>query len=80
MTAPDARRHSTAAERNCAPIALELQRRLPAQGVMLEVASGSGQHAAHFAALLPAWRWIASDADPAALASIRAWCGDVAGA
>ena len=78
MTAVDSRRHSAAAERNCAPIAVELQRRMPAQGVMLEIASGSGQHAAHFATLLPRWRWIASDAEPGALASIRAWCGDVA--
>ena len=77
MTATDARSHSAAAARNCAPIAAQLQRLLPAQGVMLEIASGSGQHAAHFAALLPRWRWIASDAEPGALASIRAWCGDV---
>ena len=54
----DARRHSPAAERNRAPILAELQRLLPRTGSMLEIASGTGQHAAHFAAALPGWRWL----------------------
>jgi hypothetical protein len=70
----DPRWHSAAAERNCAPILHELQRLLPARGLMLEIASGTGQHAAHFAAALPDWRWQPSDEDSGALASVSAWC------
>ena len=44
---------SAAAERNKQPILDELQRLLPAQGKVLEIASGTGQHVAHFAAGLP---------------------------
>ena len=40
---------------------------------MLEVASGTGQHAAFFAAGLPETHWLPSEADPGALASIAAW-------
>lgn len=70
----DLRRHSPAAERNRGPILAELQRLLPTRGVMLEVASGTGQHAAHFAAALSGWHWHPSDAEAAALPSIDAWC------
>lgn len=72
--ADDPRRHSPAADRNAAPIMAALQRLLPARGVLLEVASGTGQHAARASAALPGWTWQPSDADPAALASIAAWC------
>jgi len=68
------RQHSPAAERNQGPILAELQRLLPARGVALEIASGTGQHAAFFAAGLPGWRWQPSDTEPRALASIAAWC------
>lgn len=71
---PDPRRHSPAAERNAAPIAAQLQRLLPPQGLLLEVASGTGQHAAHCSVHLPGWRWLPSDGDAANLASISAWC------
>ncbi|MBI3156876.1 MAG: DUF938 domain-containing protein [Burkholderiales bacterium] len=74
----DARLASAAAERNAAPILAELQRLLPqaaaAGGTLLEIASGSGQHAACFAAALPQWRWLPSDVDARARASIAAWC------
>ena len=65
-------RHSPAADRNKQPILEQLQRLLPPQGLALEIASGSGQHIAHFAAHLPGWSWLASDPEPQALASIRA--------
>lgn len=68
------RRHSPAAERNRGPILLELERLLPARGLALEIASGTGQHAAHFAATLPAWTWQPSDGDRTSLASIDGWC------
>ena len=74
----DARSHSPAAERNRAPILAELQRLLPAQGLALEIASGTGQHAAYFAAGLPGWRWLPTDGDARALASIAAWCAGLA--
>jgi hypothetical protein len=74
----DPRRHSPAAERNRAPIGAELLRRLPPQGLMLEIASGTGQHAAHFAAALPGWRWQPSDGDARSLPSIAAWCEGIA--
>jgi hypothetical protein len=70
----DLRRHSPAAERNRAPILAELQRLLPARGLLLEIASGTGQHAAHCSAGLPGWHWLPSDCDAAALPSIRVWC------
>ena len=69
----DLRRHSPAAERNGPPILAELQRLLPTEGVMLEIASGTGQHAAFFSAGLPGWQWQPSDFDAGALPSIGAW-------
>lgn len=74
----DPRQHSPSAERNRAPILAQLQRMLPASGTALEIASGTGQHAAHVAAGLPGWRWQPTDADPLALASIDAWCAGLA--
>lgn len=72
--ADDARRHSPAAERNRGPILAELQRLLPPAGLLLEIASGTGQHAAFCSAGLPGWRWQPSDFEAAALPSISAWC------
>lgn len=70
---PPIRQTSPAAERNKAPILAALQRVLPERGAALEIAAGTGQHAAHFAAHLPGWTWQPTDPDAAALSSIAAW-------
>jgi len=66
-------RHAPATERNREPILAILRNILPADGTVLEVASGTGEHAIHFARALPDLAWQPSDPDPAALLSIRAW-------
>ena len=53
---------SPAADRNKQPILDKLQKLLPAQGVALEIASGTGQHVVWFAAALPDWTWQPTDA------------------
>ena len=64
--------------RNRAPILAVLRRTLPPRGLVLEIASGSGEHAVYFAGALPALRWQPSDPDPNALASISAHRADAA--
>lgn len=63
---------SPAAERNKQPIAAVLARVLPASGLVLEVASGTGQHAEHFARTLPGLAWQPTEADAALLAALAA--------
>jgi SAM-dependent methyltransferase len=58
--------------RNREPILEVLRRVLPPQGLVLEVGSGSGEHAAYFAKRLPTLLWQPTDLDPPALASIAA--------
>lgn len=67
-------RHAPATARNRDPILAVLRDVLPERGLVLEVASGTGEHAAAFAAALPALDWQPSDPDAEARASIDAWC------
>ena len=70
---PAARRHAPAAARNREPILAALRPLLPAQGLVLEIASGTGEHAAHLAAALPHLTFQPTDPDAASRASIDAW-------
>jgi len=72
---PD-RRHAPATLRNRAPILEVLRRVLPGPGLLLELASGSGEHVVHFAPALPDWTFQPSDGDQDALASITAWIAE----
>lgn len=64
-----------ATHRNRAPILEVLDRWLGPEARVLEVASGSGQHAAAWCAERPGWRWQPSDLGADERASIDAWCG-----
>jgi hypothetical protein len=71
--AAGARRSAPAALRNREPIAEVLAEWLPERGLVLEIASGTGEHAAFFAERFPALEWQPSDVHPDALTSIAAW-------
>ncbi len=73
------KRYAPATERNREPIAEVLARELPAQGLVLEVASGTGEHAVFFASRFPALEWQPSDPDPEALASVAAYRAEYSG-
>ena len=64
---------SAPADRNKGPILEVLTRVLPASGLVLEIASGTGQHVSHFAQGMPGLVWQPSDPDPEARRSINAW-------
>lgn len=70
------KRSAPAALRNREPIAAVLADWLPQAGLVLEVASGSGEHVVHFARRFPHLEWQPSDPDPSAQASIEAWRAD----
>lgn len=76
----DERLHAPATLRNRDAIAEVLARELPDAGLVVEVASGSGEHVLHFARLFPALDWQPSDPDPLARASIAGWASDGASA
>src|SRR5882724_3586595 len=61
-----------AVARNRDPILAVLRDVLPATGTVLEIASGTGEHAVHFAAALPHLVWQPTDPDAQALRSIAA--------
>jgi hypothetical protein len=65
--------HSPAADRNKQPILEVLRGVLPPRGLALEIASGTGQHVAWFAAALPDWTWQPTDADAGEFSSIQAY-------
>jgi hypothetical protein len=67
-----------AAERNRQPILDVLRRVLPPAGLVLEVASGTGQHAIFFSEHLPALQWQPTDASSEALRSIGTWVDETA--
>src|SRR5436309_11634922 len=69
---------SAAADRNKTPILEVLQRWLPARARVLEIASGTGQHAAHFAAAHPAWTWQPTEANAEWLPPIAQRCAPFA--
>jgi len=69
----DARLYAVATQRNRAPILDVLRRVLPASGTLLEIASGTGEHAVWLAAQLPGLVFQPSDPSPAHRASIAAW-------
>lgn len=70
---PDRALSSPAARRNTAAILKVLRAHAPAHGRALEIASGTGEHAAAFAAALSGLNWTPSDPSPEARASIDAW-------
>jgi hypothetical protein len=67
------RRQAPAAARNVGPIGDVLAEWLPPKGIVLEIASGTGEHALAFARRFPNLDWQPSDPDPEALSSIAAW-------
>ena len=71
--AADARQFSPSAARNRGPILEVLTRVLPKKGIVLEIGSGSGEHAVCFAKALPRLVWLPSDPDKDSRASIEAW-------
>ena len=71
------KKHAPAALRNRAPISDVLAQELPECGYVLEIASGSGEHAVFFAQRFPKLDWQPSDPDAEALASIDAYRGEV---
>jgi SAM-dependent methyltransferase len=69
----DGRWFTASADRNKGPILAVLERILPSSGLVLEIASGTGQHAAHFARALPGLTWQPSDPDPEFRKSVGLW-------
>jgi SAM-dependent methyltransferase len=72
-SASGACRSAPAALRNREPIAEVLRDWLPQSGLVLEIASGTGEHAVHFAQTFLKLDWQPSDVHPHALESIHAW-------
>ena len=67
------KRHAPATARNSAAIAEVLRRELPRTGTVLEIASGTGEHAVYMARVFPNLTWQPSDCEADAIESIAAW-------
>lgn len=72
----ETKRFAPATQRNREAITQVLRDILPTQGLVLEVASGTGEHIVHFAAAFPQLVWQPSDYDANGLASIAAWAAE----
>jgi hypothetical protein len=72
-TPPQERKFAPATQRNREPILQVLLEVLPEKGTILEVASGTGEHAVFFAPVLAPRQWLPSDPNPELRASIVAW-------
>ncbi|MCU0523862.1 MAG: class I SAM-dependent methyltransferase [Elainella sp. Prado103] len=70
---PDQRQYAPATQRNRDPILVVLQRVLPPTGTILEISSGTGEHAVYFAPRLSPRQWLPSDPNPIARHSIESW-------
>ncbi len=73
MNISDQRQYAPATARNREPILAVLQEVFPSQGTILEISSGTGEHATFFTSECPGWTWLPSDPNPVARASIAAW-------
>ena len=73
----DARQFGSAAARNRDPILAVLRRVLPPRGLVLEIACGTGEHAAHIARALPGLQWQPTDRNDDTFASVVAHADDV---
>lgn len=70
---PDLRQYAPATQRNRQPILDILKQYLPTSGTVLEIASGTGEHACFLASHLPHCNWLPTDINPVSLSSIEAW-------
>ncbi|MEH2286844.1 DUF938 domain-containing protein [Nostoc sp.] len=73
MTPQNARKYASATERNREPILEVLLQVLPKSGTILEIASGTGEHAVFFASRLRDYQWLPTDVNPQSRASIISW-------
>jgi SAM-dependent methyltransferase len=69
----DGRLYAPSSERNADPILALLKHHGPAEGRALELAAGTGQHAAHFASHMPGLHWQPTEIDPTRRQSIDSW-------
>jgi Protein of unknown function (DUF938) len=75
-TTPEQKQFAPATQRNREPILEVLQQVLPTTGTILEIASGTGEHAVFFAPHLAPRKWLPSDPNPLLRDSIKAWIAE----